>query len=63
MFDLLGDLANGLGKIVGTVTGSVIGWLSASVVAGALGITVDMVKEATDAGCTTYEEIRDFFKD
>jgi hypothetical protein len=62
MFDLLGDLANGLGKIVGTVTGSVIG-LSASVVAGTLGITVDMVKEATDAGCTTYEEIREFFKD
>jgi capsular polysaccharide biosynthesis protein len=60
MFDLLGDLADGLGKIVGTVTGSVIG-LSVGVVATALGITTSMVQEALDAGCTSYEDIRNYF--
>jgi len=61
MFDFLGDLAKGVGKIVGTATGLVIG-LPLSVVAEALGITAAMVKEAMDAGCETYEEIRRYHK-
>jgi hypothetical protein len=60
MFDFLGDLARGAGRIVGTAVGSVIG-LSSVVIATTLGITVEMVDEAREAGCETYEEIREFF--
>lgn len=59
MFGLLGDLAKGVGSIVGMVTGPVIG-LSYDVIATTLGCTVLMVKEAIEAGCETYEDIRDF---
>ena len=60
MFDLLGDMAKGIGKVIGTATGLVVG-LPLSVVAETLGFTTKMVKEAMDAGCETYEEIRDFW--
>lgn len=60
MFDMLGDMAKGFGRALGTITGTIIG-LPLIVVAEALGITIEMVKEAKDAGCETYEEIREFF--
>lgn len=61
MFDFLGDMAKGVGKIIGTATGIIVG-VPLTVIAETLNITVDMVKEAKDAGCETYEEIRDFWK-
>lgn len=61
MFDLLGDMARGLGKVVGTATGVVIG-LPLSVISETLGLTTEMVEEAMDAGCETYEEINDFWR-
>ena len=60
MFDFLGDMAKGIGKIVGTATGLVIG-IPLKVIAETLGFTTKMVKEAMDAGCETYEEIKDFW--
>ncbi len=60
MFDLLGDLAKGVGNIIGTGIGALAG-VTADVIATTLGITADMVDEAKEAGCETYEEIRDFF--
>lgn len=60
MFDFLGDLARGAGKLVGVTVGSVLG-LSSVVIATTLGITIEMVDEARAAGCETYEEIREFF--
>ena len=60
--DLLSDIAKGVGSIVGTVVGPIVG-VSVDVIAGALNITTDMVKAAKDAGCESYEEIRDFYKD
>lgn len=60
MFDLIGDVFKLAGKVVGTVTGTVIG-LPLLVVSETLGITAEMVKEAVNAGCETYEEIKDFF--
>lgn len=62
MFDFLGDMAKGVGRVIGTATGVIIG-LPISVISETLGITVDMVKEAKDAGCETYEEIRDYWRD
>ena len=53
-------ILDGLGKLVGTVVGTVVG-VPLAVVGKALGITANMVKEAKDAGCETYEEIKDFF--
>ncbi len=61
MFDLLGDMAKGIGKIVGTATGLVVG-IPLKVISEALGFTTEMVKEAIDAGCETYEEIKDFWE-
>ena len=57
---ILDDLTGGLGKLVGTVVGTVVG-VPLAIVAKTLGITVDMAKEAKDAGCETYEEIKEFF--
>jgi len=59
MFGLLSDIVKGAASVVGVVVGSVLG-VSVTVIAATLGITVIMVSEAMDAGCTTYEEIRDF---
>ncbi len=55
----LGELFDVAGKVVGATVGTVIG-LSAAVVAPVLGITISMAQSAIDAGCTTYDEIRDF---
>lgn len=60
MFDFLDDMAKGIGKIIGTATGLVIG-LPISIIAETLGFTTEMVKEAMDAGCETYEEIKEFW--
>jgi hypothetical protein len=60
MFGLFGDLARGAGRIIGTATGLVAG-ISLQVIAETLGFTVEMVKEAKEAGCETYEEIKDFW--
>ena len=60
MFDFLDDMAKGIGKVVGTATGLVFG-VPIKIIAETLGFTVSMVKEAMDAGCETYEEIRDFW--
>lgn len=60
MFDFLDDMARGVGKVIGVAMGSVIG-VSSVIIATTLGITSDMVDEAREAGCETYEEIRDFF--
>lgn len=60
MFDLLGDLARGIGNIVGTGVGAIAG-VSSVVIATTLGITAEMVDEAREAGCETYEDVRDFF--
>lgn len=59
---LFGDMAKGLGKIVGTATGLVVG-IPLHVIAKTLGFTVEMVKEAMDAGCETYEEIKEYWED
>lgn len=61
MFDFLDDMARGAGRIIGVAVGSVVG-ISSVVIAGALGITTEMVDEAREAGCETYDEIRDFFE-
>jgi len=60
MFDFLDDMAKGVGNIIGTAVGSVVG-LSSVVIGTTLGITVDMVEEARAAGCVSYEEIKEFF--
>ena len=60
MFGFLGDLAKGVGKVVGTVVGTIVG-VPLIVVSEALGISVKMVIEAKNAGCETYDEIKDFF--
>lgn len=60
MFDLLGDMAKSVGSIIGVAVGSIIG-VSSVVISTALGITSEMVDEAKEAGCTTYEEIKQFF--
>lgn len=62
MFDFLDDMAKGIGKVIGTATGIVFG-IPISVIAETLGFTTEMVKEAMDAGCETYEEIREFWRD
>ena len=58
---MLDDLARVTGSIIGTVVGSVAG-VASSVIAATLGITASMVDEAIKAGCSTYEEIKDFHK-
>lgn len=44
---------------VGTIAGSIIG-LSIAVIAETLGVAESAVERAKEAGCTTYEEIREF---
>ena len=60
VFGLIGDVLKGAAKIVGAVTGPIIG-LSVDVVAETLKITKEMAQEAMDAGCETYEDIKEFF--
>jgi hypothetical protein len=59
MFDFLDDLAKGVGNIIGTAVGSIAG-ISSVIIGTTLGITVDMVDEAINNGCTTYEEIKNY---
>ena len=56
-----GDIIKGVGSVIGVIVGTVIG-VPVSIVAETLGITASMVKAAKEAGCETYEEIRDFHK-
>ena len=58
MFGILGEIAEGVGKVVGTVVG-----VPAAAIAITLGVSVDVVKSAISAGCTTVEEIKDFIND
>lgn len=62
MFGFLSDMAKGVGQVIGVGVGSILG-VSSVLIANTLGITVDMVEQAREAGCETYEEIRDFFED
>ena len=48
-------------KGIGVITGSILA-VPLVVIAKTLNITTDMVKEAKDAGCETYEEIQKYFK-
>lgn len=50
-----------IGNIIGTVTGGILG-ISSAIISTALGITEEMVDEAKEAGCETYEEIKEYFK-
>jgi len=59
MFGLLGDIIKGVGTVIGVAVGSVVG-ISSIVIATTLGITLAMVEEALEAGCSTYEEIKEF---
>jgi len=52
----LDELVEGFGKLVGSIVG-----ISSVVIAKGLGITSEMVDKAKDAGCESYEEIRNFF--
>ncbi len=58
---MIGGLLRGVASIVGAVTGTVIG-VASVVVSEALGITVAMVDKAKEAGCETYEEIKEYWK-
>ena len=58
MFGILRDI----GKLAGAIVGTVVG-IPAAVVAETLSIPAAAVKEAMEAGCETYEEIRDYFDD
>lgn len=60
MFGLFGDMARDIAGAVGTVTGTILA-VPVAVVAETMGITVEMVKEAKEAGCETYEQIREYF--
>lgn len=55
------EIAKGIGSVVGVVTGSILS-IPILVIAETLNITKSMVKEAKDAGCETYEEIKEFFE-
>jgi len=57
VFGILRDIAGGIGEIVGSVIA-----IPAAVIAETLSIPVEMVKKAKEAGCETYQEIRDFCK-
>jgi len=55
VFDLI---AKSVGDVVGTVLG-----VSAAVIAEALDLPIQAVKAAKEAGCETYDEVRDWCKD
>jgi len=58
MFGILRDIGKLAGEVVGTVAA-----VPLAVVAETLSIPVAAVKAAKEAGCETYEEIREFFDD
>lgn len=49
-----------LGNFIGTLTGAVLG-VPLAIIAETLQIPIEAVKAAKEAGCETYEEIREFF--
>lgn len=57
---MLGDVFRGAGKLIGTVTGPIIG-VSVDIIANTLNITTQMAQEAINAGCESYEEIRSYW--
>lgn len=57
MFGLIKDIAGFAGIVIGSVLGIPI-----AIIAKTLDITVESAKEAVDAGCTTYDEIREYLK-
>ena len=57
VFGIFRDVA----KIVGTVTGAVIG-VPLAILSETLSIPAEFVKEAMSEGCETYDEIRDWCK-
>ena len=61
MFGFIKDVVGSVASVAGAITGSVLG-LSVGLISATLGITETMVREATNAGCKTYEEIKDFHK-
>lgn len=58
MFGILEDIADSIGKVVGTVCGIPIAALSVT-----LGVSQQAITTAVDAGCETVEEIKDFLED
>ena len=58
MFGILKDIAKTVGEITGTIVG-----VPLAIVAETLSIPLEAVKAAKNAGCETYEEIRDYYKD
>ena len=56
MFGIIKDLVGGVGSLVGSAVA-----IPAAIVAEGLSIPVAVVKAAKEAGCETYEEIREFF--
>lgn len=63
MFGLLSDVVKGIGEVVGAtlgVAGSIL-QLPIDVISETLDITKEMVIEAKEAGCETYQDIRNFF--
>lgn len=62
MFGFIKETIKGVANLAGSITGTILA-IPLAVVAETLDITVNMVKEAKDAGCETYEEVRRYFKD
>lgn len=57
VFGIFDDIIDTVGKIAGTLLGT-----SVAVIAETLSIPIRFVKEAMDAGCETYDEVRDWCK-
>ena len=58
VFGILRDIASIAGEIVGSVVA-----IPAAIVAETLSIPLAAVKAAKEAGCETYQEIRDYYND
>lgn len=58
---MLGDLLEGMSKIIGGTIG-LVGGLTYSAIATTLGVSIKIVEEAVEAGCKTKEEIENFIK-
>lgn len=61
MFGIFKDIAGMVGSVVGTIAGPIIG-VSYDVIATTLGMSVEMVRKAVEAGCESYEDIKDFYR-
>ena len=58
VFGILRDIAGIAGEVVGSVLA-----IPAAIVAETLSIPLAAVRAAKEAGCETYEEIRDYYND